>query len=118
MRAAPNDQSSLTSRVRHDDVMIAESALWDLLQSRRYGAREFRRRVAIGPYVVDFACIDARLIVEIDRGLPGSGRDYEAVRTRFLERQGFSVLRFWTNDVVARTEAVRDTIDARLLRQV
>lgn len=116
MRPAPNDQSSLTSRVRHCDVTDAESALWDLLEPHQYGDRRFRRRVAIGPYVVDFACMEARLIVEIDRGLPGSDRDYKAVRTRFLERQGFSVLRFWTNDVVVRAKAVRDTIQARLLQ--
>lgn len=114
MRLAHNDHPSLTSRVRHYDVIDAESALWQLLKAHQCADRRFRRRVAIGPYVVDFACIEARLIVEVDRGLPGSGRDYEAVRTRFLERQGFSVLRFWSNDVVVRAEAVRDTIRDRL----
>jgi very-short-patch-repair endonuclease len=107
---------SLTSRVRHVDVMDAESTLWDLLESCHRGDRRFYRHVAIGPYVVDFACFEARLVVEVDRGLHGNGRNYEAVRTRFLERQGFSVLRFWSNDVVIRAEAVRDTIRARLLQ--
>ena len=116
MRPVPNDHQSLTSRVRHVDVMDAELTLWEILTSRRYGDRRFRRGVVIGPYVVDFACLEARLIVEIDRGLPGSGRDYEAVRTRYLERQGFSVLRFWSNDVVTRGTAVRDTIYMRLLQ--
>jgi len=116
MRPVPNDHQSLTSRVRHVDIMDAELTLWEILTSRRYGDRHFRRAVVIGPYVVDFACLEAGLIVEIDRGLPGSGRDYEAVRTRYLERQGFSVLRFWGNDVVARGAAVRDTVRARLLQ--
>ena len=116
MRPAPNDHPSPTSRVRHVDVKDAEQALWQLLDPRRSGDRRFRRRVAIGPYVVDFACVEARLVVEIDRGLPAGGRDYKSVRTRFLERQGFSVLRFWANDVVARAPAVRDTIHARLLQ--
>lgn len=116
MRPAPNDHQSLTSRVRHVDVTDAEQALWDLLEPWACGDRRFVRRVAVGPYIVDFVCVDARLIVEIDRGLPGSGRDYESVRTRFLERQGFSVLRFWSNDVAVRAEAVRDTIRARLLQ--
>jgi adenine-specific DNA-methyltransferase len=111
MRPAPNDQQPAASRVRHIDVIDAESALWELLQPRR-----FRRRVAIGPYVVDFACLEARLVVEIDRGLAAGERDYKSVRTRFLERQGFSVLRFWANDVVTRATAVRDTIHARLLQ--
>ncbi|MBX3501295.1 MAG: DUF559 domain-containing protein [Alphaproteobacteria bacterium] len=115
MRPVPHDHQSLTRRVRHVDVMDAELTLWEILASRRYGERRFRRGVVIGPYVVDFVCLEARLIVEIDRGLPGSGRDYEAVRTRYLERQGFSVLRFWSNDVVARATAVRDTIHKRLL---
>ena len=116
MRPAPNDQMSLTSRVRHVDVTDAESTLWDLLEPCHCGDRRFCRRVAIGPYIVDFACIEARLVVEVDRGLHGTGRNYESVRTRFLERQGFSVLRFWSNDVVVRAEAVRDTIRARLLQ--
>jgi very-short-patch-repair endonuclease len=116
MRPVPNDHQSLTSRVRHVDVMDAELMLWELLTSRRYGGRRFRRAVVIGPYVVDFACLEARLIVEIDRGLASDGRDYESVRTRFLERQGFSVLRFWSNDVVGRADAVRDTVRARLLQ--
>jgi very-short-patch-repair endonuclease len=116
MRPVPNDQMSLTSRVRHVDVTDAESTLWDLLEPCQFGDRRFCRRVAIGPYVVDFACIEARLVVEVDRGLHGTGRNYESVRTRFLERQGFSVLRFWSNDVVVRAEAVRDTIRARLLQ--
>ncbi|MGE0420927.1 MAG: endonuclease domain-containing protein [Reyranellaceae bacterium] len=117
MRPAPHDQSSLTCRVRHVDVTDAESTMWDLLEPCQDGVRHFRRHVAIGPYVVDFACVEARLVVEIDRGLHGAGRDYESVRTRFLERQGFAVLRFWSNDVVVRGEAVRDTIRARLLLQ-
>lgn len=116
MRPAPNDQSSLNSRVRHVDVTDAESALWELLEPCRFGDRQFHRRVALGPYVVDFACVEARLVVEIDRGLHGEARSYESARTRFLERQGFSVLRFWSNDVVIRGEAVRDTIRARLLQ--
>ena len=116
MRPVPNDQLSLTSRVRHVDVTDAESTLWDLLEPCVCGDRRFMRRIVIGPYIVDFACFEARLVVEIDRGLHGSGRNYESVRTRFLERQGFSVLRFWSNDVVARGEAVRDTIRARLLQ--
>jgi len=116
MRPVPNDHQSLTSRVRHVDVMDAELELWELLTSRRYGDRRFRRAVVVGPYVVDFACLEARPIIEIDRGLAGSGRDYESVRTRLLERQGFSVLRFWSNDVVGRGAAVRDTVRARLLQ--
>lgn len=116
MRPVPNDHQPPPNRVRHVDVTDAESALWELLEPRRSDDRRFRRRVAIGPYIVDFACLEARLVVEIDRGLPMDERDYKAVRTRFLERQGFSVLRFWANDAVARSTAVRDTIQARLLQ--
>ena len=68
----------------------------------------FRRQVPIGNYVVDFACMAARLVVEVDRSQHGEGenliRDRE--RTRWLEAQGYRVLRFWNNEVVHDSRGV------------
>lgn len=76
----------------------------------------FRRQVPIGPYVVDFACMAAHLVVEVD----GSQHAEEHVeagdleRTRWLESEGYLVVRFWNNEVVRNRDAVLDVIYAAL----
>ena len=90
-----------------------ERKLWFALRDRRLDGFKFRRQATIGPFIVDFLCIDARLIVELDGGQHSEGVD--APRTAYLEAQGYRILRFWNNDVVDRFEGVLDTI-ARTLR--
>lgn len=86
------------------DATEAERRLWARLRNRGLGAK-FRREVAVGPYRVDFQCKDAALVVEVDGGQHnGSARD--AVRTAFLERCGWRVIRFWNNEVLENTEGV------------
>jgi very-short-patch-repair endonuclease len=86
----------------------AERKLWDLLRARRFVGIKFRRQHPIPPYIADFCCIAAALVIELD----GSQHDESTDRTRtgFLERQGFRVLRFWDHDVLLHTEAVGDAI--------
>jgi very-short-patch-repair endonuclease len=71
----------------------------------------------IGPYIADFACMSPRLIIEVDGSQHGSdfGLAADAVRTRWLEAEGYRVLRFWNNDVIARTDAVLEAIYAALV---
>src|SRR5262249_35580093 len=72
----------------------------------------FRRQVPIGPYVVDFACMAARLIVEVDGSQHGSdqGHARDEERTRWLEKEGYRVVRFWNNDITQNVEGVLETI--------
>jgi very-short-patch-repair endonuclease len=76
----------------------------------------FRRQVPIGPYVADFACMAARLIVEIDGSQHGSeaGMRKDATRTRWLEQEGYRVLRFWNNEVTGNIKGVLEAIHAAL----
>jgi len=96
---------------------VAERKLWWLLR-RDIALRgtHFRRQVPIGPYVVDFVCLGALLIVEVDG--EQHGFDAEAAsdkkRTRFLEDQGYLVLRFWNRQVLQEPRTVLDTIFASL----
>jgi very-short-patch-repair endonuclease len=90
----------------------AERRLWYHLRDRRLVGRKFRRQVPIGPYVADFACLEAMLVVEVDGGQHADGAD--AARDAFLRCHGFAVLRFWNNDVLTRTQAVLATIHAAL----
>ena len=93
----------------------AEALLWFHLRDRRMANHKFRRQRPIGPYFADFACIEAKLIVELDGGQHVEAAVYDADRTRFLEGQGYRVLRFWNNEVLMQTDAVRGRILQALL---
>ena len=86
----------------------AERVLWRELRKYSLGWR-FRRQFPIPPYIVDFACVEARLIVEADGGQHGLPGDHD-VSDRELQRQGWRVLRFWNNDIVANRQGVLGTI--------
>ena len=90
------------------DSTEAERLLWQRLRNRQLGGNKFRRQVTIGPFIVDFACIDACLIVEIDGGQHSEERD--AARTAFLQSKGYRVIRFWNNEVLENTEGVLQSI--------
>ena len=86
----------------------AERALWRRLRARQILGVKFRRQVPIGAYVVDFISYDARIVIELDGGQhavsPQYQRDVE--RDRWLEEQGFLVLRFWNSDVLLNMDGV------------
>jgi very-short-patch-repair endonuclease len=87
----------------------AERRLWYHLRAHRFAGQKFKRQVPIGTYVVDFACLNRKLIVEIDGGQhAGSTRDRK--RDAWLKMRGFEVIRFWNNDVLRNTTAVLELI--------
>ncbi len=83
--------------------------MWYRLRAHRFCDSAFRRQYPIGRYVVDFVCLEARLIVEIDGGQHAESRRDE-VRDAWLRAQGFVVLRFWNNDVVSNFNGVLERI--------
>ncbi len=90
----------------------AEQRLWRLLRDRRLSGLKFRRQVPIGPYVVDFLCVGARLIVEADGSQHAENRR-DAARDAYLANEGWTVLRFWNHEVLQNRNGVLDTILAR-----
>ncbi|NVM91844.1 adenine-specific DNA-methyltransferase [Variovorax sp. SG517] len=88
----------------------AEALLWHHLRDRRMANQKFRRQRPIGPYFADFACLEAKLIVELDGGQHTEAVAYDENRTRFIEAQGYRVLRFWNHEVLTQTDAVRERI--------
>lgn len=91
----------------------AERALWFHLRDRRLGGLKFRRQHPIGPYTVDFACVEARLIVELDGGQHLEACSRDAVRTAFLEAQGWRVIRLWDHeDLTLRLESLEAVLAA------
>ena len=91
----------------------AEHALWRMLRNRRFLDHKFRRQHPIGPFIADFACIAARLIVEADGGQHAESAA-DAGRTAWLHAGGWRVIRFWNTDILANPEHVADTILAAL----
>ncbi|MDQ3494724.1 MAG: endonuclease domain-containing protein [Pseudomonadota bacterium] len=83
----------------------AEHALWHHLRNRALMGWKFRRQHPVGPYIVDFACLECGLAVELDGGQHAPA-GWDGARTRYIERKGFMVLRFWNNEVFKQQEAV------------
>ena len=94
------------------DTTDAERMLWAELRHHQRGWR-FRRQHPMLPYIVDFACIDARLVVEADGGQHERVGEHEA-RDRALRLNGWRVLRFWNNDIVENRPGVLQSIAAAL----
>ena len=99
-----------SARELRKNLTDAERRLWQKLKRRQAATVKFRRQQPIGPYIVDFVCFERRVIVEVDGGQHAEQIAYDGKRTRWLEAQGYRVLRFWNNDVLANTEAVLQTI--------
>ena len=87
----------------------AEERLWSMLRARRFAHCKFRRQQIVDFYIVDFVSLSAQLIVEADGSQHAENED-DLRRDRYLRGQGFSVLRFWNNDVVRNTDGVLEDI--------
>jgi very-short-patch-repair endonuclease len=87
-----------------------ENFLWKYLRLEQIDRLKFRRQQPIGNYIVDFVCLEKRLIVELDGGQHAEGKSYDNVRDKWLKKQGFKVLRFWNTDVLTNIEGVIEEI--------
>jgi very-short-patch-repair endonuclease/ADP-heptose:LPS heptosyltransferase len=87
----------------------AEQRLWYYLRAHRLQGFKFKRQQPIGIYIVDFVCLDARLVIEIDGGQHGESQS-DQVRDTWLRNQGFRIIRFWNNDVLQLTNTVLQAI--------
>ena len=106
--------ASRNARALRANQTEAESRLWQRLRDRQLAGVKFRRQAPVGPYIADFICLAAKLIVEIDGGQHAESAEADAARTAWLEGQGFRVLRFWNNDAMANTDGVLEEILAAL----
>jgi very-short-patch-repair endonuclease len=95
-------------------MTFAERLLWAQLRQRELDGFKFRRQHPIGRFIVDFVCIEARVVVEIDGGQHAGRRVRDEARTAWLNGQGYRVLRFWNNEVLQATDAVREAIRSAL----
>lgn len=91
----------------------AEKKLWSLLRDRRLAGWKFRRQVPLGPYVVDFYCSEAKLIVEADGGQHADSVS-DGIRTAWLIKNGYRVKRYWNNEILTNPEGIFTDLIATL----
>ena len=110
----PRRQRSNPS-TRHNAIKLrreltpAERKLWSRIRDDQLGVN-FRRQHAIGNYVTDFCSPNVKLVIELDGSQHLAQKEYDEVRTKYLELQGYRVLRFWNNDVMNNIDDVLNVI--------
>ena len=102
-------QQTKFAKALRQNMTDAEQLLWRHLRAHRLNGQKFRRQQPIGPYVVDFVHLGAKLIVEADGG-QHSQSESDVVRDEWLTSQGFKIMRFWNNDILNNTDAVLTAI--------
>ncbi|ATQ68269.1 MULTISPECIES: endonuclease domain-containing protein [Methylosinus] len=105
-----------TARRLRANATSAEQRLWQNLDRVPLLRTHFRRQAPIGPYVVDFACLSRKLLIEIDgpSHTEEGAQERDLARTRWLENEGYRILRFWNHEVFENIDGVLDTIYAAL----
>jgi very-short-patch-repair endonuclease len=91
----------------------AERKMWFTLRDRRFGGFKFRRQVPVGPFIADFVCFEARLVVEVDGGQHANSVQ-DRRRDRWFADNRFQVLRFWNNEVLSNREGVATVLAGAL----
>ena len=91
-----------------------EQLLWGVLRNRRLGGHKFRRQHSVGAFIVDFVCVEQKLVIELDGGYHDYVAEEDLARQKSLERAGYRVLRFANEDVLADVEAVAIAIGRSL----
>jgi very-short-patch-repair endonuclease len=94
------------ARSLRSNLTDAEQLLWQALRQKQLHGNRFRRQHPIGKYIADFACIEQKLVIELDGGQHQEQAIYDAQRTAFIETQGWRVLRFWNNEVLGNLAGV------------
>ena len=87
-----------------------ETRMWLALRAERLDSVKFRRQKVIGLYIVDFAANQPKLVIEIDGNSHAEQETYDAARTRFLEQQGYTVIRFNNSKVMTNMEGVLERL--------
>jgi very-short-patch-repair endonuclease len=114
VRADTKTSRKHAKRLRRE-MTNAEVKLWVHLRGRDLAGHRFRRQHPVGPYIVDFACVNLPLIVEVDGETHGSKpqKEHDARRTRYLEKRGWVVLRVFNVDVYNNLDGVLEALSER-----
>ena len=115
MRLYADQPSGTVNRLRalRRNATEAEKRLERALKEAFPGMK-WRFQAPLGPYAADFLCFSHKLVIEVDGGQHAEAEEYDARRTRFIEGEGYRVLRFWNNDVLSNTSGVIASIQNSL----
>ena len=114
LAAKPMPATKTLARQMRRQPTDAEHLLWRELRNRLLNGFRFSRQVRIGTYICDFCCRSEKLVVELDGSQHAMNEISDLRRTAWLTRNGYSVLRFWNDEIVFERGAVLDTILAAL----
>ena len=109
-----------TQRARslRNNLTDAELKCWPRLRMRQVRGLKFRRQHPLGPYVVDFVCLERRLIIEVDGGQHAEQSAQDGRREEYLAGLGFETLRFWNNAVLTEADAILEVIAQALKNRI
>ncbi len=99
------------------NMTIPEQTLWALLRKRQLDGYRFRHQAPLGRYIVDFVCLDARLVIELDGNPHRHQQAYDRERDNWMQQQQFRLLRFWNDELLNNQEAVLQQIRHALHQQ-
>jgi very-short-patch-repair endonuclease len=105
-----------TARSLRTNATEAEQKLWSHLRKGQLYGFQFRRQYSIGPFFVDFICLEASLIIEVDGAQHADQSEQDQSRSEFLRASGYQVLRFWNFEVLSNVDSVAERI-AKVLRR-
>ena len=110
------DNLATNARKLRKNSTEAERKLWRHIRSKQIAGAKFRRQQPIGDYIVDFVCFEAKVVVELDGGqhTQADNRAKDSQRDKYFQDNGYTVLRFWNNDVLKNMEGVKEI----LLREI
>lgn len=98
------------ARALRQRMTDAERLLWRHLRNRELGGWKFKRQYPVGPFIVDFICVEKNVVIEVDGGEHAENEEQDLQRSAYLNKMGYRVLRFWNNEVLQETEGVLETI--------
>ncbi|MFA6124184.1 MAG: endonuclease domain-containing protein [Sphingomonas sp.] len=102
------------ARALRGNATATEVRLWRAISARKVEGVRFNRQVPIGPFICDFVARSRKLIIEVDGETHGNRREQDEERTRYLQSEGYQVIRFWNNDVLGNLEGVMHQIEQAL----
>ena len=98
------------ARALRKNLTDAEKLLWRHLRDRQLDGCKFRRQHPIGKFIVDFVCVEKKLVIEVDGGQHATKVEADLQRSEYLRKKGYRTLRFWNNEVLQKTESVLEAV--------
>ena len=106
------DEKYIKARTLRKNSTIHENIIWNLIRNRQLNGLKFVRQYPIGKYIVDFACRDKKIVIELDGGQHNNEFNiiYDEERTKYIESLGYKVFRFWNNEIDSNIEGVYEKL--------